>query len=139
MKIGIVVSEFNGEITESLYEGARAALKENKIEDGQIETMRVPGAFEIPLAAKFLISKKGVQGVVALGAVIRGETSHYDYVCQAAERGCTTVSLECLKPVGFGVLTTENDEQAWARAKRDKTNKGYETSLAVLKMIKNML
>ena len=97
-----------------------------------ILAVHVPGAFEIPLLAQSLLHK--VDGVIALGAVIRGETSHYDYVCQAVERGCSQVALEFKKPVGFGVLTTENEDQAMARTDGRHGNKGAETALAVLEL-----
>lgn len=139
MKIGVVVAEFNEEVTSRLFDGVKSALLSSGLIEKDIVVFRVPGAFEVPLAAKFLFSKRGVDAVVAVGAVIRGDTSHFDYVCQAAERGCLQVGLEFLKPVGFGILTTDNFDQAWQRSSLDSTNKGYETAKAVILMLKNML
>ena len=133
-RIGVVTALFNDEVTLRLEDGAIQALRESGMPDNHIISIRVPGAFEIPLAVQALFEKKNVDGVVALGAVIRGETTHYDYVCQAAERGCSEVSLEFKKPVGFGVLTTENDDQAMARAGGAHGNKGADTAKAVLEM-----
>lgn len=100
----------------------------------EVYAVRVPGAVEIPLACQALFDK-GCDGVVALGAVIRGETSHYDYVCTSVERGVTTLMLDYKKPIGFGVLTTENDEQALDRAGGKHGNKGAEAAEVVIEMI----
>ena len=134
MKIGVVVAEFNREITLKLEEGALAFLKEKGIKEKDIELVHVPGAFEIPLVAKALLKAKKVDAVIALGAVIRGETTHYDYVCQAAERGCTQVQLEFVKPVVFGVLTTENEEQALDRVGGKHGHKGRDAAETALRM-----
>lgn len=134
-KIGVVTSRFNFEITEKLEAGAIAALREMGLEDKNIIAVRVPGAVEIPLASKYLLDDYGVEGVVALGVVIRGETAHFDYVCQSVERGCTELMLQTGKPVGFGVLTTENDEQALARAGGAMGNKGAEAAEVVIEML----
>src|SRR4051812_9437723 len=109
MKIGVVTAKFNSEVTTLLEKGALGVLKAAGVD---IIAVHVPGAFEIPLAAKALFEKQKVDGVVTLGAVIRGETSHYDYVCSAVERGCSQLALDYLKPIGFGILTTENEKQA---------------------------
>jgi 6,7-dimethyl-8-ribityllumazine synthase len=132
VKIGVVTAEFNIEVTSKLEEGALRELSERGISN--VFVTRVPGAFEIPLAAKALF-QAGCDGVVALGAVIRGDTTHYDYVCSSVERGCTMLQLEFARPVGFGVLTTENDEQAMARAGGAHGNKGQEAARVVLEMI----
>ena len=134
VKIGIVTARFNLEVTEKLENGAVEFLNSKGLRAEDLLIVRVPGAFEVPLAAKYLL-ESGVDGVVALGAVIRGETSHYDYVCNAVERGCTQLQLEYGKPVAFGVLTTENDEQAIARAGGKHGNKGREAAEVVLEMI----
>lgn len=133
LKIGVVTARFNSEVTERLEEGALNALKEMGCPD--IRPVRVPGAFEVPLAAKALLDA-GCDGVVALGAVIRGETTHYDYVCSSVERGCTELQLKTGKPVGFGILTTENDEQAMERAGGKHGNKGAEAAQVVVEMIR---
>lgn len=133
-RVGVVTARFNNEITSKLESGALQFLKENGFEPSQLAQIRVPGAVEIPLAAKELLDR-GFDGVVALGAVIRGDTAHFDYVCQSVERGCTLLQLEYCKPVGFGVLTTENEEQAFARAGGEMGNKGYEAAEVVLEML----
>jgi 6,7-dimethyl-8-ribityllumazine synthase len=132
--IGVVTARFNPEITTLLEAGALKVLKASGISDKNIFRVSVPGAVEIPLAVKALFKKKKVSGVIALGAVIRGETSHYDYVCQSVERGCSTISLKYNKPVSFGVLTTENEEQAKARVGGIHGHKGEEAALVVLEM-----
>ncbi len=137
LKIGIVTARFNSEITEKLELGAREALIKAKLDSSQVKVVRVPGAIEIPLAVKALL-EAGYDGVVALGAVIRGETSHYDYVCNSVERGCSQLMLDFGRPVGFGVLTTENDEQAMARAGGKHGHKGFEAAQVVLEMIETL-
>ena len=109
LRIAVVTARFNEEVTSKLEDGAFDYLEEVGAE---ILSVRVPGAIEIPLAIKALFETKKIDGVVALGAVICGETTHYDYVCQSVERGCSELMLQYNKPVGFAVLTTENDEQA---------------------------
>lgn len=131
LHIGIVTSRFNSEVTEKLLEGAIDVLEDAKVE---IYSVKVPGAVEIPLACKILL-EKGCDGVVALGAVIRGETSHYDYVCNSVERGVTQLMLETGKPIGFGVLTTENEEQAFDRVGGKHGHKGEEAAQVVLEMV----
>ena len=135
LKIGIVTSRFNEEITEALEEGATNFLDSLKEEfEIDVWSVRVPGAVEIPLACQALLNR-GCQGVVALGCVIRGETSHYDFVCNSVERGITHLMLDTGKPIGFGILTTENWEQAKARAGGQHGNKGSETAQCVVEMI----
>lgn len=141
MKIGIVVAEFNRDVTSKLEEGALAFLKEKGLKPKNIEVIHVPGAFEIPLIAKALLKTKKIDAVIALGAVIRGETTHYDYVCQAVERGCTQLQLEFVKPVVFGILTTENEEQAFDRVGGKHGHKGRdaaETALRMVEALKNI-
>lgn len=131
LRIGVVTARFNSEVTEKLEMGAIDYLEEMGAE---VYAVRVPGAVEIPLAVKALLDL-GMDGVVALGAVIRGETTHYDYVCNSVERGCSQLTLEYKKPVGFGVLTTENEEQAMDRAGGKHGNKGQEAAQVVVEMI----
>lgn len=133
-KIGVVTSLFNKEVTEKLEEGALKFLRNLDKKDFEIFPVRVPGAVEIPLACQALLDK-GCDGVVALGAVIRGETSHYDYVCSSVERGVSSLMLEYKKPIGFGVLTTENEEQAMDRAGGRHGNKGFDTAKVVVEMM----
>lgn len=130
----MVTSIFNSDVTDKLEEGALQYLEGASEEPIEISTVRVPGAIEIPIAVQALLDR-GCDGVVALGAVIRGETSHYDYVCSSVERGITALMIEYKKPIGFGVLTTENDEQAMDRAGGKHGNKGAEAAQVTLDMI----
>jgi 6,7-dimethyl-8-ribityllumazine synthase len=130
LKFAVVVARFNSAITEKLLEGAREALAKAGAEG--IEVFQVPGAFELPLAAQKLA--KSYDAVIALGAVIRGETPHFDYVCDAATRGLLQVSLESGTPVAFGVLTTDNLAQAEARAGGKHGNKGYDAAMTAIEM-----
>lgn len=134
MKIGVVTSRFNSEITEKLEQGAFEFLESLDAEGLEVLAVRVPGAVEIPLVCKALFDK-GCDGVVALGCVIRGDTSHYDVVCNSVERGVTQLMLEYKKPIGFGVLTTENEEQALDRVGGSHGHKGYEAAEVVVEMI----
>lgn len=131
-KIGVVTARFNHEITAKLEEGAISYLE--SCEGVEIFAALVPGAVELPLACQAFFDA-GCDGVVALGVVIRGETSHYDYVCNSVTEGVTRLMLDYKKPVGFGVLTTENEEQALARAGGVHGNKGAEAAQVVLEMI----
>lgn len=133
-KIGIVTARFNPEVTSLLREGAMRKLGQKGVAPDRIVDVSVPGAFEIPLAAKALL-QADCDSVIALGAVIRGETSHYDYVCNAVERGCSDVQLEFTKPVVFGVLTTENEEQAMDRVGGRHGHKGEEAAEVALEMM----
>lgn len=134
LKIGVVTSKFNGDVTEKLEAGARECLQKNGLSEKNISFVKVPGAFEIPIAVQAFL-ESDFDGVVALGAVIRGETSHYDYVCNSVERGCSELQLKFKKPVGFGILTTENEEQAMARAGGAHGNKGFEAAEVVIEMV----
>jgi 6,7-dimethyl-8-ribityllumazine synthase len=134
-KIHIIVSEFNYPIPDALLEGSLQAFKDLGISNETLVITKVPGAFELPLAAKLAAQLDITDAVICLGAVIRGDTSHYDYVCSETSRGIMQVGLETLKPVIFGLLTTENEEQAHARSLPNKTNKGYECAMAAMKMI----
>ena len=133
-KVGVVTSRFNSEITDKLEAGALDWIKQNVTEDLDIVALRVPGAVEIPLACKALFDD-GCEGVVALGCVIRGDTTHYDVVCNSVERGVTQLMLEYGRPIGFGVITTENDEQAEDRAGGKHGNKGAEASEVMFEMM----
>lgn len=138
MKIGVVVAEFNRDVTSKLEEGAISFLKEKGLKDKNIELVHVPGAFELPLVAKALLKSKKIDAVIALGAVIRGDTTHYDYVCQAVERGCTLLQLEFVKPVVFGVLTTENEEQAFDRVGGSHGHKGRDAAETAVRMVETL-
>ncbi len=133
-KIGIVVSRWNSSITQKMLEGAVEALKGNGIQDEDIIVARCPGSYEIPLAAQQLIEHQDVEGVVALGVVIRGGTPHFEYVCDAVNKGVLELNLRYQIPVAFGVLTTDDVKQALDRA-GSKGNKGGEAALALLEMI----
>jgi 6,7-dimethyl-8-ribityllumazine synthase len=127
LKFAIVVARFNGAITEKLLEGARQALDRAGAEE--CEVFYVPGAFELPLAAKLVAQTRAFHGVIALGAVIRGGTPHFDYVAGEAARGLQQVALDTGLPVAFGVLTTDTVEQAEARA-----NKGFDAAMTAIEM-----
>lgn len=133
-RLGIVASRFNRLIVDRLIDGARAMLHEAAIDNNAITLLRVPGAFELPLAARQLIEHGDCDGVIALGVVIRGETAHFDYVCSGATEGLMRVSLDYGLPVGFGLLTVDNEEQALART-GDEDNKGRDAARTVLEMI----
>jgi 6,7-dimethyl-8-ribityllumazine synthase len=133
--IAIVVSLFNEEITSLLLEGALERLKELGVKEKNITVVKVPGAIEIPLTAKLLAKSKKYQALICLGAVIRGETSHYDYVCAQVSEGCQQVMMAYELPVIFGVLTTENEEQAKARVGGSQGHKGREAAEAALHMV----
>ncbi|MEQ9280216.1 MAG: 6,7-dimethyl-8-ribityllumazine synthase [Balneola sp.] len=134
VKIGIVVSRWNSSITERMLQGALKALKGNEIMETDIIVSRCPGSFELPLAVKSMLDSKPVDGIIALGVVIRGGTPHFEYVCDAVTRGIMDINLASKKPVAFGVLTTDDVKQAIERV-GDKGNKGGEAALAVLEMI----
>lgn len=124
--IALVVSTFNQPLTHALKEGALQRLTECGFTSQDITLVEVPGAIEIPLIAQLLAKKKSVQVILALGVVIRGETNHYDYVCSQVSQGCQRVMLDFDIPVIFGLLTTENEEQAWDRAGGKQGHKGRE-------------
>jgi 6,7-dimethyl-8-ribityllumazine synthase len=134
-KVGIVVSEWNHEITDKLLSGALEVLKQAGLAEESLITRRVPGSFELPFGAQVLIEQHKVDGVICLGSVIRGETSHFDYVCQASSQGILEVSLKHNRPVIFGVLTDDNIDQSRARSGGELGNKGTESAVSMLKMI----
>lgn len=133
--IAIIVSRFNEFITSKLLSGAIDALTRNNVNKENIEVIWTPGAFEIPLVAKKLAKSSKYDAIIALGAVIRGNTSHYDYVCNEVSKGIASVSLESELPIMFGVLTTESIEQAIERAGTKCGNKGFDCALGALEMI----
>ncbi len=132
---GIVVAEWNEEITEPLYEGAVEVLLKHGIPKSNIIRKNVPGTFELSLGAQWLAMKKEVDAVICLGCVIQGETRHFDFICNAVSIGITDVNLKFNKPVIFGVLTTDNKEQAFDRAGGKHGNKGDEAAITALKML----
>jgi 6,7-dimethyl-8-ribityllumazine synthase len=135
MKVGIVASRFNEFITSKLLGGAVDGLVRHGVEDENITTAWVPGAFEIPLIAGKMAKSGKYDAVIAVGAVIRGSTTHYDYVCNEVSKGIAQVSLQSDVPVMFGVLTTENIEQAIERAGTKAGNKGYDCALSAIEMV----
>ena len=135
MKVGIVVARFNEFITSRLLGGALDGLKRRGVEEEHIHTAWVPGAFEIPLIASKMAKSGNYDAVICLGAVIRGSTSHYDYVCNEVSKGVAAVSLETGVPVMFGVLTTENIEQAIERSGSKAGNKGSECAEGAVEMV----
>ncbi len=135
IKVAIVWSRFNESITRSLLQGAIDAFKQENISEESIEMIEVPGAFEIPLAAKAVAEEKKCDGVVCLGTVIRGDTPHFDYVCLAVTQGILQAELQTNVPMAFGILTTNTIEQALARSAPDETNKGFEAAKVLLEMI----
>jgi 6,7-dimethyl-8-ribityllumazine synthase len=135
IRIGIVVSEWYPKITEALFQGAEKILLSNGILKKNIIRKNVPGSFELPLAAHILLQKNKVDAVICLGCVIKGETDHYYYICNAASNGIMNVSLLHNKPVAFGVLTVDDIKQAQERAGGKFGNKGEESALTALKML----
>lgn len=135
-KVAVVVARFNSFINDSLVEGAVDALKRiGQVKDENITLVRVPGAYELPLVVRRLADSKKYDAIVALGTVIRGGTAHFEYVAGGASNGIGHVSLESNVPVAFGVLTTENIEQAIDRAGTKSGNKGAEAALVALEMV----
>ncbi|SEA98532.1 6,7-dimethyl-8-ribityllumazine synthase [Pseudobutyrivibrio sp. ACV-2] len=135
IKVGIVVARFNEFITSKLLAGAIDGLKRENVNEDDIEVAWVPGAFEIPLIAKKMANSKKYDAVICLGAVIRGATSHYDYVCSEVSKGIAQVSLGAEIPVMFGVLTTDTIEQAVERAGTKAGNKGFECAQGAIEMV----
>ena len=133
-KYAIIVSRFNEFITSKLLGGAKDALFRHGIAEDQIDIAWVPGAFEIPLIAQKLANSGKYDAVITLGAVIRGSTTHYDYVCNEVAKGVAKVQLDTGLPVIFGIVTTENIEQAIERAGTKAGNKGYDAALSALEM-----
>ena len=134
LSFGIVLSRFNSFIGEKLLDGALDAIKRHGGDEKSITVVRVPGAFEIPLAAKRLAGKKGMDAVICLGAVIRGDTPHFDYVAAEVSKGIASVTLETEIPVTFGVVTTDNLEQAIERAGSKSGNKGFDAAMSAIEM-----
>ncbi len=138
IKVGIVAARFNEFITSKLLGGAIDGLVRHQVDENDIEVAWVPGAYEIPLIAKKMAASKKYDAIICLGAVIRGSTTHYDYVCAEVSKGIATVSLNSDIPVMFGVLTTENIEQAIERAGTKAGNKGFDCALGAIEMVNLM-
>ncbi len=134
-RFAVVVARWNGEITENLLNGALRAFTRQGVAADRVQVVRVPGAFELPLAAKKLAEGGQVDAVVALGCVIRGGTPHFEYVCSECTRGIGEVALTTGMPIAFGVLTTDDLQQAQDRSGDNKENKGEEAALTALEMV----
>jgi 6,7-dimethyl-8-ribityllumazine synthase len=134
LRVGLVVSRFNSFVTDKLLEGALSALQASGVTAEDIAVVRVPGSFEIPLAAQRLASSGRFHGIVCLGAIIKGETPHWDYLSQAVSFALAQAALQADVPFSFGVLTTEDREAALARAGARGDNKGYDAAMAVVEM-----
>lgn len=133
-KYAIVIARFNNFVTDRLLEGCLDTLKRHEVKDEEISIVKVPGAFEIPLIAKKMAKKEDVDAVICLGAVIRGDTPHFDYVCAEVSKGVANIGIDSEKPVIFGILTTDNVDQAVQRAGVKSGNKGSEAALAAIEM-----
>lgn len=135
-RIGIVVSEWNEEITAALLNGARSILLQNHIQEKNIIVHYVPGSFELPLGSQYLIDYQDTDAVICLGCVIQGETRHFEFICQAVSQHIARLNLDHNLPVIFGVLTTDNFQQAKDRSGGKHGNKGDEAAMTALKMLK---
>ncbi len=135
LRVALVVARFNELLTERLLHGALDCLRRHGAAEDALHVVRVPGGFELPLAAKTLAASGQFDAIVCLGAVIRGETPHFEYVAGEAARGASRAALDTGVPVGFGVLTTDTLEQAVARAGSKNGNKGWDAALAVIEMV----
>lgn len=138
MKLAMVVAQFNSEITDGLRRGALAYLSEKGVDKKQIEIFEAPGAFEIPLIAQTLARTKKFDGVICLGAVIKGDTAHFEFISLGAAVGLQQASLDTEVPISFGILTTYSEEQAEARSGKDKHNKGREAAAACLDAVETL-
>tara|TARA_B100001094_G_C18156073_1_gene786527 strand:+ start:19 stop:534 length:516 start_codon:yes stop_codon:yes gene_type:complete len=135
LKIGIVVSDWNSHITERLLNGTLSVLENSGIKSENIVVKNVPGTFELPLGAQYMLDKNLVDGMICIGCVIQGETKHFDFVCQGATNGIMSLGLRYNKPVIFCVLTDENEKQSLDRSGGKHGNKGVECAISCLKMI----
>ena len=133
LKVGVVVSQFNSDITEGMLEGALATLREWKVEDANITVLRVPGSFEVPFGCAKIVKTKKPDAIVALGCIIKGETSHDHYIASAVSQGIMDLIIEHGVPISFGIITTNNLSQAKVRS-TGETNKGKEAAVAALEM-----
>jgi 6,7-dimethyl-8-ribityllumazine synthase len=134
LKVAIIISRFNDFITKKLHDGAVDALVRHGASEKDIDVVKVPGAFEIPLTAKIVAKKKKHDAIICLGTVIRGATPHFDYVAAEASKGIATASMETGVPIAFGVLTTDTIEQAVERAGSKSGNKGWDAALVAIEM-----
>ncbi len=138
LKLAIVVSRFNDFITNKLLDGAVDALLKHGVSEQNIDVIKVPGSFEIPIAAKKIAEKKSPDAIICLGAIIRGATPHFGYIASEVAKGIATVSLEAGIPVAFGVITADTIEQAVERAGTKSSNKGWEAAMVAIEMAQLM-
>lgn len=131
----IIVSEWNESVTEAMFEGAYNTLRENGVRKENILRRDVPGSYELPLAAQWMAEKEEIDAVICIGCVVQGETRHFDFICDAVAHGIKDVNLKYNKPVIFGVLTTDNQQQALDRAGGKHGNKGDEAAITAIKML----
>jgi 6,7-dimethyl-8-ribityllumazine synthase len=134
-RVAVVASRFNEPIVKKLVDGALQALLKYGVVFEDIDVVWVPGAWELPVAARWLLASERYDGIVAVGAVIRGETAHFDYIAGEASKGLAAASAESETPIGFGVLTCDTEEQAEARAGGEHGNKGWDAAVATLEMV----
>lgn len=134
-RFGVVVSRFNEGITERLLEGARETLAAHGASGDDVETVHVPGAYELPMGAALLASREDIHAVICVGALVRGETPHFDVLASSVAHALQDVAREFALPVAFGLITCDNEEQAWARAGGARGNKGEEAALAAIEMV----
>lgn len=135
VKIAIVTSRFNSYVVDRLYDGAVKCLEANSVSLDSVTLVKVPGAFEIPVAVKSLLDTNKYDAIITLGAVIRGETPHFEFISNECTHGISKLAMDSGVPVIFGVLTVDNSEQAMDRAGDEESNKGYEAAAAALEMI----
>lgn len=135
VRVALVATRFNQPVVDQLVDGARAALLRHGVGEKDVHAVRVPGAWELPLAVAHLVDSDDFDAVVALGCVIRGDTPHFDYVCRAVTDGLRQIQLETGTPIGFGLLTTEDRAQAEERADPERGDKGREAAVAALEMV----
>jgi len=138
LKVGIICSRFNEFVVNALLDGAKRGLAKHGVKDKNIEVFWVPGAYEIPVMTRLMALSHKYDALVTLGAVIRGDTAHFEYVAGPCAEGIMQVQLETLVPIGFGVLTVENVEQAAERSRADDTNKGFEAAEVAIEMVATM-
>jgi len=134
-RVAVVVSRFNSLVTEKLLEGALDCLIRHGVDEKKIDIVRVPGSFELPFVVKRVAEKERYDGIVALSAVIRGDTPHFDYVATEVSKGIARLSLDLDIPIGFGVITADTEEQAIARAGMKQGNKGWDAAMSVLEVM----
>ncbi|MCD6277928.1 6,7-dimethyl-8-ribityllumazine synthase [candidate division WOR-3 bacterium] len=134
-RIAVVVSRFNSLVTEKLLDGALDCLIRHGVDEKKIDIVRVPGSFELPFVVKKVAEKGRYDGIVALSAVIRGDTPHFDYVATEVSKGIARLSLDLNLPIGFGVITADTEEQAIARAGMKQGNKGWDAAMSVLEVM----